>query len=177
MDAGCSARLPQAGMALGLGGIAKGWGVDQAAARLRARGARDFLVQAGGDLYAAGRPWRVAIRDPRGPPGSALAALDVRDAAFSTSGDYERFYEWNGARYHHLIDPRTCEPARASRSATVLARSATEAEILTKAAFVSGELSSVEKHGAAAVIVRADGSVLVSESLRGRLIRLGTGAR
>src|SRR5207244_2956501 len=92
----CRVRLAKPGMKLGLGGIAKGWGVDQAVARLRSLGFRDFFVQAGGDLYAAGKkdehPWRVGIRDPRGPPEKTFALLDVSDAAFSTSGDYEHFF-------------------------------------------------------------------------------------
>ena len=70
------ARLRRAGMQVGLGGLAKGWGVDRAVAELRRRGLRDFTVQAGGDLYASGtrggRPWRVGVRDPRGAPGRAL---------------------------------------------------------------------------------------------------------
>ena len=163
-------------MAVGLGGIAKGWGVDEAVRRLRAAGLRDFLVQAGGDLYAAGRrgrvPWTVAVRDPRGPPERAFAWLEVRDAAFSTSGDYEHFFESGGVRYHHLIDPRTCRPARASRSATVLAPSAVDAEVLTKAVFITGGragLRLAERQGAAALIVTSGNRVLASKKLQGRL--------
>ena len=106
-------------MALGLGGIAKGWAVDRAAEALRARGLTDFLIEAGGDLYAAGKrdgaPWEVGVRDPRGPPEGTIAKLQISDAAVSTSGDYEHFFVAARTRYHHLIDPRTCEPARASR--------------------------------------------------------------
>ena len=99
----CGGRFAQrrgyfTALKLGLGGIAKGWGVDQAVARLRSLGFRDFFVQAGGDLYAAGKkdehPWRVGIRDPRGPPEKTFALLDVSDAAFSTSGDYEQRPGW-----------------------------------------------------------------------------------
>jgi FAD:protein FMN transferase len=173
---GCAVRLPVSGMRLGLGGLAKGWGVDRAVERLRALGLRDFFVQAGGDLYAAGkrgdRPWRVGIRDPRGGPGDVLGQLEVSDAAFSTSGDYERWFEVGGVRYHHILDPRTCEPARASRQATVLARSATDAEVLTKATFILGGaqgLALAEQRGAGAVLVGADGAVAVSRSLEGRV--------
>jgi thiamine biosynthesis lipoprotein len=174
----CRARLPRAGMQVGLGGIAKGWAVDRAAAALRARGIRDFLVQAGGDLYAAGlhrgRRWRVGIRDPRGQ-GGPFGWLRISDRAFSTSGDYEHFFVAGGRRYHHLIDPRTCAPAGASRSATVLARTATRAEVLSKAVFILGGeagLRLAEREGAAAVLVTAGNRVLVSASLRGRA-RLG----
>ena len=173
---GCSVRLPREGMALGLGGIAKGWGVDRAVEKLRALGLTDFFVQAGGDLYAAGlhgdRPWRVGIRDPRGAPDDTLGLVEVRDAAFSTSGDYERWFEVDGVRYHHIIDPRTCQPARASRQATVLARTATDAEILTKAAFIAGGeagLALAQRNGAAAVLVDAEGRVRLSPELEGRI--------
>ncbi|HSP78427.1 MAG TPA: FAD:protein FMN transferase, partial [Myxococcaceae bacterium] len=155
---GCRVRLGKAGMQLGLGGLAKGWGVDQAVKGLRGLGFKDFFVQAGGDFYAAGRkagrPWRVGIRDPRGERDSVFAVLEVSDAAFSTSGDYEHFFLLDGKRYHHLIDPRTCQPAGASRSATVLAPSAVDAEVLTKAVFILGAeegLALAEKLGAAAV--------------------------
>ncbi len=175
---GCEARLLRRGMRVGLGGLAKGWAVDRAARALRARGLRDFLLQAGGDLYAAGTrggaPWRVAVRDPRGGPLEAMAALDVSDRAFSTSGDYEHAFEAGGRRYHHLLDPRTCRPSGASRAVTLLARSATEAEILGKAVFLEGGRAGVaraEAAGAAALVVTGDGEVIVSDSLAGRLSR------
>jgi thiamine biosynthesis lipoprotein len=173
---GCAVRLPVAGMRLGLGGLAKGWAVDRAVERLRALGLADFLVQAGGDLYAAGkrgdRPWRIGIRDPRGARDDVLGEIELGDAAFSTSGDSERWFEVEGVRYHHVIDPRTCEPARASRQSTVLARTATEAEVLTKATFIlggAGGLALAERNGAAAVIVDAQGRIAVSPSLEGRI--------
>ena len=174
---GCRVRLARRGMRLGLGGVAKGWAVDRAVAALRARGLRDFLVQAGGDLYAAGtkapgQPWRVGVRDPRGSPGTSFASLEVRDAAFSTSGDYERFFLFEGQRYHHLIDPRTCRPGTQSRSATVLARTALDAEFLGKAVFLAGGaegLALAQAWGASAVLVTADNRVLTSPALQGAL--------
>lgn len=172
----CRARLAAVGMAVGLGGLAKGWAVDRAVEALRRRGLRDFVVQAGGDLYAAGRrgdrPWRVGIRDPRGPPDAPFAFLDVSDRAFSTSGDYERHFIVDGVRYHHVIDPRTCRPATASRSASLLAATAADAEVLGKAAFVLGGeegLRLAEREGAAAVLVAPDARVLASPSLGARL--------
>jgi FAD:protein FMN transferase len=175
---GCEARLARAGMRVGLGGIAKGWALDTAARALLSLGFGDFLLQAGGDLYAAGHrgdaPWQVAIRDPRGGPLDALAALDVSDRAFSTTGDYEHAFEAAGQRYHHVIDPRTCRPAPASRAATILARSAVDAEILGKAVFIEGGaagLARAEASGAAALVVTAGGEVLASRALRARLER------
>jgi thiamine biosynthesis lipoprotein len=175
-DGSCTVRLKRPGMKLGLGGLVKGWGVDRAARALRARGLSNFFIQAGGDLYFAGkngaRPWRAGVRDPRGPEDQIFARLEVEDRAFSTSGDYEHFFLEGGTRYHHIIDLRSCWPASASRSVTVLARSATDAEFLTKSAFVLGGeagLALVESLGATAIIVGADNRVYVSKALRGKL--------
>jgi FAD:protein FMN transferase len=172
----CRAGLRRPGMQVGLGGLAKGWAVDRAVSELRRRGLRDFLVQAGGDLYAAGtrdgRPWRVGIRDPRGQDGAPFAWLEVSDAAFSTTGDSERFFVDAGRRYHHVIDTRTCWPATASRQVSVLAPTALEAEVLGKAAFVLGGadgLALAARSGASAVIVTAGNAVESSPGLSGRL--------
>jgi thiamine biosynthesis lipoprotein len=172
----CRARLRLAGMQVGLGGLAKGWAVDRAVAEIRRRGLRDFLVQAGGDLYAAGkrdgRPWRVGIRDPRGTGGEPFAWLDVSDAAFSTTGDSERFFVFAGRRYHHVIDTRNCWPATASRQVSVLSPTALEAEILGKAIFILGEhggLGLAARSGAAAVIVTSENRLASSPELSGRL--------
>jgi thiamine biosynthesis lipoprotein len=160
-----------------LGGIGKGYAVDRAVAVLRAAGVRDFLVQAGGDMYAGGIngdvAWRLGIQDPRGPGGESFASLDLSDATFSTSGDYERFFEKDGVRYHHILDPRTGQPARGVRSVTVVTATATAAEGLSKGIFILGPergLALVERlPDADAVIVTADNQVLVSSGLRGRL--------
>ena len=177
-DGSCQVRLRRAGMKLGLGGVVKGWGVDQAVGRLRARGLKNFFIQAGGDLYFGGkngaRAWRAGIRDPRGPPDQIFAMMEITDRAFSTSGDYEHFFVVDDVRYHHIIDLRTCWPASASRSVTVLARSATDAEFLTKSAFILGGdkgLALVESLGAAAVIVDSGGKLHVSKSIEGQLER------
>jgi thiamine biosynthesis lipoprotein len=174
-DRSCTIGLAP-GMRLGLGGIAKGWAIDQAVAALRSRGLKDFYLQAGGDLYFGGRrgatPWKTGIRDPRGEPSSVLATTTVEDAAFSTSGDYEHFAIVDGIRYHHIIDPRTCRPAGASRSATVLSPTATMAEILTKAIFITGGdagLKMAEAQGASAVIVDSAGGLHVSAAIRPHL--------
>lgn len=175
---GCEARLGRAGMRVGLGGIAKGWALDAAARRLRALGHGDFLLQAGGDLYAAGRrggaPWTVGVRDPRRGRLDAMAAVPVSDRAFSTSGDYEQGFEAGDRRYHHLIDPRTCEPALATRAVSVLARSAVDAEILGKALFVAGgreAIAMAARHGVEAMLMTASGEVLATPALQGALPR------
>jgi len=93
-------------------------------------------------MYIAGKkgaePWMVAIRDPRGPPGSLFAVAPVEDHSFSTSGDYERGFVKDGVRYHHILDARTGQPAHASRSVTVRARDAFTADAWSKVLFILG---------------------------------------
>jgi thiamine biosynthesis lipoprotein len=172
-----TAAIDRPGMRVHLGGIGKGFAVDRAVAMLRAAGLRDFLVQAGGDMYAGGAngdvAWRLGIQDPRGAGGESFAVLDLTDATFSTSGDYERFFEKDGVRYHHILDPRTGQPARGTRSVTVVTATATLAEGLSKGVFILGPergMALVERlPDAEAVIVTEDNRVLVSSGLRGRL--------
>jgi thiamine biosynthesis lipoprotein len=178
-----TASLDLAGARVGLGGIGKGYAVDRAAGVLRAAKLADFVVQLGGDLYAAGeeedgRPWSVGVRDPRGGPDDSFATLGVRDHAFSTAGDYERAFVAGSKRYHHILDPRTGEPARLCRSVTIHARTALEADALDDAVFVLGPergLALVESiEGVGAVIVDAAGRVHVSRRLEGALERTAT---
>jgi thiamine biosynthesis lipoprotein len=178
-----SARLRRKGQSLTLGGIAKGLIVDRAVAALRAAGLKDFLMQAGGDLYAAGRhgerDWRVGIQDPRAAHGeerssdSSFALLSLADSAFNTSGDYERFILKDGKRHHHILDPRSGFPVPHTRSVTVLAPTSFLADTLDTAVFVLGVeqgLKLIAKvPGAEAVIVDAQNKVHVSPGLGGRL--------
>ena len=171
--------LRRAGMRVHLGGIGKGYAVDRSAAMLRAEGLNDFLIQSGGDLYAAGRrgdrPWRAGIRDPRGPATQVFATLDVHDETFSTSGDYERFFMHDGRRYHHILDPDIGEPARGSRSVTIVAKNAVLADGLSTGVFILGPqagLALIEKlPDVEGVVVTSANEVLVSSGLRARLER------
>ncbi|HUS64489.1 MAG TPA: FAD:protein FMN transferase [Kofleriaceae bacterium] len=137
-----SVRLRRKGMAITLGGIAKGYAVDRGVAILRERGHVDFIVQAGGDLYVSGtkggQRWRVGIRDPRGSREATFALTEVENRTFSTSGDYERGFVKDGVRYHHILDPKTGQPARLSRSVTVIAKDALTADAWDTALFVLG---------------------------------------
>ncbi|MET0592540.1 MAG: FAD:protein FMN transferase [Polyangiaceae bacterium] len=163
---------------ISLGGIAKGYAIDQAAEILLAAGVEDFLAQAGGDLYMHGRradgtPWMAGVRDPRGPEGSFFARMPIVDHAFSTAGDYERSYIIDGKRYHHIIDPRTGWPATASRSVTIWAKDALTADALDDAVFILGVEKGLELvesiDDAGAVIVDADNHVHVSKRLEGKV--------
>jgi FAD:protein FMN transferase len=137
-----SVMLRRKGMSITLGGIAKGYAVDKCVDILRKRGFADFMMQAGGDMYIAGKkgsvPWTVAIRDPRGPAGTFFATAPIEDHSFSTSGDYERGFVKDGVRYHHILDIRTGMPARASRSVTIRAKDAFTADAWSKVMFIMG---------------------------------------
>jgi thiamine biosynthesis lipoprotein len=139
--------LRKKGMAITLGGIAKGYAVDRCAELLHKRGFSDFMMQAGGDLYVAGKkgdePWMVAIRDPRGAANTFFAAVPIENHSFSTSGDYERGFVKDGVRYHHILDTRTGQPARASHSVTVRAKDAFTADAWSKVMFILGPQASL----------------------------------
>jgi thiamine biosynthesis lipoprotein len=164
-------------MSIHLGGIGKGYAIDRAAAILRRHGLGDFMIQAGGDIYVAGlkegRPWRLAIQDPRGPADRTFAELELSDGTFSTSGDYERFFIKDGRRYHHLLDPATGEPARGSRSVTIVANDASTADGLSTGVFIMGPASGMELverlPGVEAVIVSDKNEVLISSGLKDRI--------
>jgi len=170
-------KLRRAGMRLGLGGIAKGYAVDRCAAVLRGEGLRDFMVQAGGDLFVAGSKgptsWMVGVRDPRGGPRDIIARMPITDHAFSTAGDYERSFILEGKRYHHIIDPATGYPATASREVTIFAPTAFLADALDDAVFILGPkkgLPLVDSFpDCSALIVDADNKVWMSKSLEGKL--------
>ena len=127
-------------VALDLGGIAKGYGVDLAVEALRRAGIEQGLVNVGGDLYALGRgpddeAWRVAIQDP-GDPTNTIGMVEVADAAVATSGTYAQFFRHAGHRYHHLLDPQTGAPRETLvRSLTVKADSCMHADVAATALF------------------------------------------
>ncbi len=168
-------KLDTAGVKISLGGIAKGYAVDKAAAVLDAAGLTSYFIQAGGDLYARGtKPdghgWLAGIRDPRAKDAHSFAMISLSDHAFSTAGDYERSYIVNNKRYHHIIDPRTGFPATASRSVTVWAKTALQADAIDDAVFILGPekgLKLVDSlDGVGVVIVDANNKVWISERLK-----------
>ncbi len=171
--------LPKKGMKLGVGGIAKGHALNLGANALRNAGVSDFTISAGGQVYAGGvkdgRKWRVGIRDPRGSPQDYFALVEVSDQSVSTSGDYERFFEHDGVRYHHILDPRTGQPARGLRSATVISADATLADALSTAVMVLGRdaglrlIQSLEEVEAA--VVDHNGKVFTSTGLDLLMVR------
>lgn len=165
-------RFARPGVRIDLGGFAKGLAVDNGAAILRTRGIRNAIVTAGGDSYILGdrrgRPWTIGIRDPR-DAGRMAAVLPLRDVALSTSGDYERCFDQDGVRYHHLIDPATGRSPNGVRSVTVIAPDGLTSEALTKCVFVMGAqrgMRLVESlEGVDAVAIDAQGGLHYSSGL------------
>jgi thiamine biosynthesis lipoprotein len=163
--------LPEPGMAIGLGGIAKGYAIDRAGMKIRQAGIKNFLVDGGGDILASGsingRSWLVGIRDPRGERSDLLNRLSVSGGAIVTSGDYERFRIVDGRRYHHIIDPRTGYPADKCRSVTVFSPQAEQADVLATAVFVLGPeegMKLIQKVGdSETLIVDSSGEIFMSE--------------
>ena len=165
-------RFARPGMRIDLGGFAKGHAVDNAAAILRRRGIAHAMVSAGGDSRVIGdrrgRPWTIGIRDPR-RPGQVAAMLPLEDVSISTSGDYERYFDADGTRFHHLIDPATGKSPREIQSVTILADDGLTSEALSKIVFVSGVergMALVESQsGVDAVVVDAAGALHFSSGL------------
>ncbi len=165
--------LSKPGMRIGLGAIAPGYAGDLAMAKIRALGIQDACVNMSGDVLLIGRkdgkPWNVGVTHPR-KKGESLLVLPVSNAAVSTSGDYERYFEQDGKRYCHIIDPRTGYPAEGCRSVTIVAPNLAFADGLATGVFVMGPekgMALVESlEGVHAAIVAADGTLRMSKGLR-----------
>ena len=165
---------------LDFGGYAKGYALDRAADMLRAEGISSALVNVGGNAMALGRhgdrPWRVALDAPRGE--GLLATLELNDGeAVGTSGDYRRYYEIDGKRYSHIIDPRTGRPVAGVESVTVLlaggARAGALSDAASKPIFIAGAKAWREAAArmgiSRAMLVDSDGVVHVTPELKARL--------
>ena len=164
---------------LDLGGYAKGYALDRAAAILQQRGIHNALVNIGGNVLALGahgnRAWRVGIQHPRKP--GPLATLELHDGeAIGTSGDYQRYFELDGKRYCHVIDPRSGRPVQGVQAVTILTRGI-RAGLLSDAAskplFISGaagwRAAAQQMQLDDALLIDADGVVHLTASLQKRL--------
>ena len=172
-----SVFLRKSGAEIDLGGIAKGFVVDRAVEVLRRSGISSASVDAGGDIRLLGTkpdgsPWRIGVRHPRERRG-IIAVLELEDCAVVTSGDYERYFLFEGRRYHHLLDPATGRPAGGLVSVTVVAPEATTADALSTAVFVLGRergLALIESlPGIETLLVTAELEVVYSSGLAGKV--------
>lgn len=167
-----SVRFERPGMRIDLGGIAKGYAVDRGIEILQSMGVEHAVVTAGGDTRIIGdrfgRPWIVGIRHPD-DENRIVTRIPLVDTAMSTSGDYERYFDENGVRYHHILNPKTGRPASLVRSATIFGPTAMQTDGLSKTAFVLGPEKALEIINRLpdfdAVFVCPDGRVLYSNGL------------
>lgn len=156
----------QPGMKFDWGGIAKGWGVDRAAAALQKIGISRGFINAGGDLYCwgsnpEGKEWKIGIKHPR--QKGFLGVLTISNLGVATSGDYQRYFERGGIRYHHIINPKTGFPAGGKQSVTVVGPETVYCDALSTALFVSPQPEEILKKypDYGAVIVEASGNVVI----------------
>jgi thiamine biosynthesis lipoprotein len=173
MDRDGKVFLKKKGMAIDLGGIAKGYAVDRAFDLLKSHGYKNLIVNAGGDLRVGGlknnQPWSIGIQNPR-ESSKILARISVSDIAIATSGDYEKYFIYQGKRYHHILNPRDGFPAEGCQSVTILFRDGMTADALATAVFVLGAekgYSLCQKlEGVDCLIVDKDGKVMLSHNLK-----------
>jgi FAD:protein FMN transferase len=175
---GAKIRLPQAGMQLDFGGFGKEYAADRAAGVLMEHGAMHALVNLGGDIHVlgphgapglAGQPWNIDIERPRPGASGPLATLAIERGGIATSGDYERFFEVQGRRYCHILDPRTGWPVDGWQSITAVAANTTAAGALSTIAMLKGSeaVRWLTTERAAYLAVRADGELLRNPPLAG----------
>jgi thiamine biosynthesis lipoprotein len=165
-----------------LGGIIKGYGADRAVAILKQSGIRSAIVSVGGEVRSfgkrsGGKPWVVGIQNPRqkGPADSIAATIEISDKAMSTSGDYNKYFEKNGKRYHHLIDPKTGYPSTNCGSITVIADDATSSDGFSKLFILGPErgLKVAKKSGIEVIFIDCDGKVVLSDGVRDKVKFVG----
>lgn len=166
--------LPRQGMALDLGGIAKGYAADQLAAMAQEAGLERALLDLGGNIYAFGTKadgssWRVGVKDPANPAGSPALALSVWNRSVVTSGMYERFFEQDGIRYHHILNPATGYPVwNDIQSVTIVSANSMLADALSTSVFILGRergLALLESEAAEGVIIGEDQGVYATSGL------------
>jgi thiamine biosynthesis lipoprotein len=165
-------RYRHPGVSIDLGGIAKGYAVDRGMNILQEAGIEHALVSAGGDTRVIGsrwgRAWQVGIRDPRNDEG-IVTMIPLVNRAISTSGDYERYFEADGVRYHHILNPGTGKSAGAVRSVSIIGNTATTTDALSTSVFVLGVDKGLQlvnrQAGIEAVIIDNEGKMHFSSGL------------
>ncbi|MBS0395528.1 MAG: FAD:protein FMN transferase [Proteobacteria bacterium] len=139
-------KFAREGMRIDLGGIAKGYACDQGVEILKRFGVEHAMVMAGGDTRLLGdrrgRPWMVGIRHPDNK-NKVVLSMPLADVGISTSGDYERYFDEGGVRYHHIIDPKTGRSPTGVRSVTIIGPTATDTEGWSKGVFIKGPVEGI----------------------------------
>ena len=184
---GTAVFLKKAGMKLDLGAIAKGFAADELTRIVKEAGIAHALIDIGGTISAVGkRPdgnlWKIGIRDPRVQQGQPIISTPVENLSISTSGSYERYFEQDGVRYHHILDPATGYPVRNNLTAvSVFSNSATDADALSTACFVLGYEKAVALlsglPGTEALFIFDDNSIRTTDGLKDRITILDSAFR
>ena len=168
--------LKKRGMSIDLGGIAKGYAVDRAFEVLRTLGYKNLIVNAGGDLRVGGskldQPWSIGIQDPRSSE-KIMATVTIFDSAIATSGDYEKFFMYQGKRYHHIFNPKDGLPSDGCQSVTIICKEGMVADALATAVFVlgpeKGYVLCQKLKGVDCLIVDKEGKIILSPGLKNRI--------
>jgi len=172
-QAGGTVNFRERGVRINLGGIAKGYVVERGIDILRMNSVEHGIVTAGGDSRLLGdrrgQPWMVGIRDPR-KDGQVAISVPLEDEAISTSGDYERYFEEDGVRYHHILQPSTGAPASGVHSATVFGPDAVFTDALSTSVFVMGVDKGLSLIATLpdyeSIVIDADGRIYYSDGLQ-----------
>lgn len=162
-----------AGVGLNFGAIAKGYSVDKAIDVIKSCGIKEALVNAGGEINVIGKNWIIGIQHPR-EQNELIAKIKLDNMAVATSGDYEQYFEKDGFRYHHILNPATGYPSRGLQSVTIVNRNDELADALATAVFVMGKekgIELVEKlSGTEAMVIDNNGKIFYSTGFKKYLV-------
>jgi FAD:protein FMN transferase len=166
------------GVKIDLGGIIKGYAADRVVETLTRHGIKSGIAQVGGEVRAFGKrpdggPWVVGIQNPRQKGGGdeIIASVEISDRAISTSGDYNKYFEKDGRRYHHLIDPKTGYPSLNCGSATVIAKDAITSDGFSKLFILGPEkgIEAAKKAGVEVIFIDCNGDVAMTDETKNRI--------
>ena len=171
--------LTQKGMKLDLGAIAKGYAADEIARILKAHNIKKAIIDLGGNIYAVGekapgQDWNIGIRDPETERGEPILSIPLKDTSVVTSGIYERYFEKDGKKYHHILDPRTGYPVNNELlSVTIIAPASMDADALSTSTFLLGTekgLALIEKiPGVEAIFINKEHEIRTSQGMKGKM--------
>ncbi len=165
--------LEKEGMALDLGGIVKGYAADQLTLIAQEHGVKQAIIDLGGNIYAygtkTGSPWNIGIKNPRDPAGTPIIKLQTENKSIVTSGAYERFFEQDGVRYHHILNPKTGYPQENEViSSTIISESSMLADALSTSSYILGciqGLTLIESEKAEGIMIREDNQVFATPAV------------
>ncbi|MFN3694764.1 MAG: FAD:protein FMN transferase, partial [Ignavibacterium sp.] len=170
---GNSTIIRKKNVGLNFGAIAKGYAVDKAVNILRTSGIESALVNAGGEIKVIGNDWNIGIQHPR-DERDIIAVVKLNNNSVATSGEYEQFFEVDGIRYHHILDPESGYPAKGLQSVTIINQSNTFADALATAVFVMGKdkgMMLIENlNDTEAMIIDSEGKIFYSSGFEKFLI-------